>query len=196
MRRLKQGGFTIVELMIATVVFSMVLLVVTSAIVQFGRVYYKGVVQSRTQERARSITEDITKTIQFSRGIPSAEASAPSGYKYRCIGDRRYTYKKDVQQSSMQPVLRVENITGGCSTSPIPGANAKELMGEGMQLLDLIINEDPSGSGLWKVEVKLIYGSNSNMNGSGPNKQCKSIILGGQFCARSEFTTTVSKRLR
>ena len=61
----KNSGFTIIELMIATSVFAVVLVVAASGILAIGMLYYKGVTSSRTQEAARSISNTIANTIQF-----------------------------------------------------------------------------------------------------------------------------------
>ena len=50
-----QSGFTIVELMIATLVFAMVLLVITVGVMSFTRAYYRGINQSNTQRVARAV---------------------------------------------------------------------------------------------------------------------------------------------
>lgn len=62
----KACGFTIVELMISTVVFSLVLLMCLAGIVQVSRAYYKGISHSRTQEAGRLVMEEISRTIQLS----------------------------------------------------------------------------------------------------------------------------------
>src|SRR3990172_9120101 len=60
------GGFTIVELMIATTIFSVILLIVTFGMLQIGRTYYKGITLTKTQNAARSIIDTISQDIQFS----------------------------------------------------------------------------------------------------------------------------------
>ncbi len=63
-------GFTIVELMIATVVFTLVLLMASAAIIEVGKKYYKGITYARTQEVARSVVEEISQSLQFtSQGV-------------------------------------------------------------------------------------------------------------------------------
>lgn len=57
------AGFTIVELMIATVVFSVILILITTGIIQIGKAYYKGIIGSRTQETARKITDEVGRSI-------------------------------------------------------------------------------------------------------------------------------------
>jgi prepilin-type N-terminal cleavage/methylation domain-containing protein len=60
-----QKGFTIIELMISTVIFSLVLLGASSGIVQIGKKYSKGITYSRTQEVARSTVDEIAQSLQF-----------------------------------------------------------------------------------------------------------------------------------
>lgn len=106
-----QNGFTVLELMIATVVFSVLLLLAANLLVQIGRLYYKGVISSRTQETARSITDDIGRTLQFSgenittASQPFQDFPSPNGtgnvriYAF-CIGGVRYSYIIDAQVNS------------------------------------------------------------------------------------------------
>jgi prepilin-type N-terminal cleavage/methylation domain-containing protein len=195
MRKLDRNGFTIIELLIATVVFSVVLLVVTTGIVQFGKIYYKGVIQSRTQERARSIIEDISQNLQFSGSEISGTKGTNGGYY--CVGGRRFTFQFNVQQSATQRVLIADNTS--CSASFTPPSTwtwptGQELAGDKMQLLDLDITKSTGGADLYTITVRLAYGSSSDMTGT--PKTCNAIKLGGQFCAVSELKTTVSRRLK
>ena len=65
--KLRNKGFTIVELLIATAVFSFILLVVTTGIIRLGNMYYKGVISSRTQESIRNIVSETSSAIQFAQ---------------------------------------------------------------------------------------------------------------------------------
>ena len=121
-----QKGFTIVELMFSTTIFSAVLLLCLSALVQIGRMYYKGVTTSQTQEAARAVLDELTQAIQLSAGNIKAPVgiaadgitllAAPVGpvinvagatvadipknaMAYFCIGTTRYTYALDRKQS-------------------------------------------------------------------------------------------------
>lgn len=114
-----QKGFTIVELMFSTAIFSTVLLLCLSALVQIGRMYYKGVTTAQTQEVARGVLDELTQSIQLNAGnvkSPSAldgVSPAPTGpvvavdptdvaknaVGYFCIGTTRYTYALDRKQS-------------------------------------------------------------------------------------------------
>ena len=61
---LDQSGFTLLELMIATTIFSVILLLCTVGLIQIGKTYYKGSAIVRTQNVARDITDNITQAIQ------------------------------------------------------------------------------------------------------------------------------------
>lgn len=187
-------GFTIIELLIATVSFSLILLIITGAIIQFSRVYYKGVVTSKAQEVARVIAEDMARSAQFSPGSPSSAGPA-GGYSARCFGDKRYNFILDRQlMNEVSHVLTVDNELSctafNASTGLPPAASdATEFLGEGMQLLDLTV----SGSDTVTISVTVAYAADADLDI--PNRRCRPIILGGQFCAVSTITTTVTKRL-
>ncbi len=99
MEKIKQSeqGFTIVELMVATVVFSVVLLVLTFGVIQMSRIYDKGITETNTQNVARNIMADISQTIEFSGGQVGQTnvtnvGSAGQTFAF-CIGDRAYYYQ-------------------------------------------------------------------------------------------------------
>lgn len=187
----RSRGFTIIELMIATVVFSIVLLVIMGAIIQFGNIYYKGVIQSRTQERARAITEDLAKHIQFGRTVTTSPSLV-------CAGNQVYTYALKVQRVDNARGLVRES--GACTAYPdmagtVPlAADATEMLGERMQLTRFDVSSVADGR--YTISVRVVYGENADFIGDNPDNACKPITFGGQFCAVAELTTTVTKRLK
>src|SRR5689334_15673116 len=87
-----QSGFTIVELLIATAVFSLVLLVVTAGIIRMGQAYYKGITMSRIQETTRTVSQEVTSSIQLAAGKRRNGSITIPNAKQFCVGDVRYTY--------------------------------------------------------------------------------------------------------
>src|SRR3954468_10979744 len=86
-----QKGFTIIELMIATSVVSVLLLLATVIIIGIGNLYYKGISQSRVQDNVRSIADEISQQLRFSDQLYAVDS--PSGAIHAiCIGKTRYTY--------------------------------------------------------------------------------------------------------
>ena len=195
MKRIRtQAGFTIIELLISTVIFSLVLLVITAAITQFGRIYYKGVVSSQTQSVTRNIMSSIAQDIQFGGGSGSAAVVAGNTTLGQLqIGARCYTYKPNTVVSPAQHGFTY--IDGTCPGVPTQ-VNGTEMLGSNMQLIALSI-QHVGTSNLYTISVRVAYGKNSEIAGgaTGPKTRCNTINLGGQFCYISQLSTTVAKRV-
>lgn len=87
------NGFTIIELLIASSVFSVVLLVALTGFLQIGRVFYKGISDSQTQNVARQIITDISSSLANTSSDDAVSGIKTSGgYRYICIGIVRYTW--------------------------------------------------------------------------------------------------------
>lgn len=207
----RQKGFTIIELLVATMVFSVILLILMAALLQIGRIYYKGVTNSKTQEVARTVIEDVSKVIQFSGGDIAFDVNGGSSPKAVCIGSRRYTYDFNKQVKGDTPPRALIADNSGSGSCLIQTSGGSELMAEGMRLVDFSVTQDGSRTSLYHVKVKVAYGDDDllcspsqsgdcDSNGTSPhlgNKDltCKSSRAGTQFCSTSELSTTVQKRL-
>ncbi|HSX43711.1 MAG TPA: prepilin-type N-terminal cleavage/methylation domain-containing protein [Candidatus Saccharimonadales bacterium] len=100
MIRLESNGFTIVELMIATGILSVILLICATSLIDIGRTYNKGVISTQTQDATRAIMQDASNLVQFGSTIP--KAGAPQSFnslaeQSYCIGTTRYTFGKNAQ---------------------------------------------------------------------------------------------------
>lgn len=202
-------GFTLIELMVATLAFSIVLLIATTTAIHIGRSYYKGLLQSKTQETVRNISEEVTRTIQFANGdlreVTSAQPNDPK--KQFCIGDTRYTYQLNKKvQGTPDPSdygLKIDRIDAG-TTCDGPATNGREFLQTNMRLLEFSVTPDASNK-IFRVIIKVAYGDddllthyddNGNPNGSPANTaNCKSGIAGSNFCATSLLDNSVKRRL-
>lgn len=198
MKRTKQNqhGFTIVELMIATLIFSVVLLVVTIGIIQISRVYYKGITEANTQNVTRSVADTISQAIQFNGGVVTNTSGNATGVF--CVGSQQFSYRlgvklQDAAVSGSNYAL-LQSTTPGCSSSsPVPATGFKELLGPNMRLSNLAVEQ--TGNNLYKITVKVVYGDDDLLNNPGStNPTCKT-GAGSQFCSISDLTTTVVKRV-
>ncbi len=229
--RQTQQGFTIIELMIATLVFTTILIVVTASVLRFTKQYYKGVIASQTQNTARAIMDDVVRSIQFNKGNVSIltkndPTASPGIYGY-CIGDsKRYSFllNRQVEPANSAPNHQarfglVSDTTSGCSTGtlarntetlPSLPAGGRELLGQHMRLnkFSITFTDD-----IYTINVKVIYGddallcspsqaSECSPNGVASNASLETkqdltcrAMSGSQFCAVSELTTTVKKRV-
>lgn len=202
MKPLRNKGFTIIELLIATVAFSVILLIITGAIIQFSKIYYKGVVESKTQETARAIVADVSQAIQFGKvnAIAPPATTSPVGGQFICVGPRTYTYVYGVPLTgNIHGLVGQDGCTSanpGMTTAALSGTNPNELLGNNMQLINFSVTGPVND--LYTVTVKIGYGKCSDMTltCANPARQCKAITLGGQFCSVSELQATVARRLK
>lgn len=234
-QRVGQGGFTIVELLIATVVFASVLILITVGVLSFTRAYFKGVNQSATQNTARLVIENVTQAIQFSGSeifSPVSHSTTPAGPTFDftnpwsvgfCVGNQLYSYvlgwqlvdgTPDAGMHQSNHVL-MQSSPGNCGGLPANDVRAAspvgtELLSPHMRLAKLSVDptSDPT---VWRIAVRVVYGDddvlcspsvggdctddNTSTSLSNGDLDCKQVRSGTQFCAVSELSTIVKRRI-
>ena len=219
MKKIEIQGFTIVELMIATAIFSTILLICTTAMIQVGRYYYKGVNSARTQESARNIIEQISLPVQLSGYEPYPIPFNTNNYNgldvYAfCIGNDRYNFAIDVQvtdglpdstynpaRQSPHALWKDKTTDPSCPTADLTlnkpssdAATGKELLNSGMRIKALSVAPVVGNPSLWSVDVSLLYGDSDLIDPATGN--CISSSIGGSFCGVSDLHTTVYRRVQ
>lgn len=196
-KKYTETGFTLVELLIASSVFSVILLLLTFGMLQIGKVYYKGSTSSRTQAVARNISDEISQSIQFAGGAVTPLSVSVSGDTTTfCIGDKGYWFKLDKKLKDEPHVFVVDSSQCAVSfvgTPPQLKKSQRELMVQNTRLTKLVVNYDTVRKG-YDVIVRVAAGDNDMFEGDNANNNCKG-GAGGQFCAVSELYTFVQKRL-
>jgi len=245
----REDGFTIIELMLSTVVFSIVLLMCMAGILQITRLYYRGVTQSSTQEVARTITNEISEAVQFSNSKiyvpkaddgtdvnpfgpeidssavdPDADAGVYADVGFICIGGKRYTFamdrqlrfdNPDAELSQKSTGLWVDQPIDGCANAAVArpldldnrteveATNGSELLNENMRLTQFEISPVDTVGGsvndnVWNIKVAVAYGDNDllELSEDGDRRRCKPSGPGVEFCATSEISTTVRRRVQ
>lgn len=205
-----QKGFTIVELLIASAVFSFVILGASVAIIQMSRLYYKGIIVSNTQTTAKDLLESITRAIQYeSAGVSPGptfnstknDGSTPITGGILCVGDNRYTYALGVKQGSEPTSINhvMWKDKGVCSVASAvdltnPGPGGIDMLSGNMRIANLEVNNIKSGgtdTNLYEVNLTIIYGDDDLINGT----DCKGNIAGSQWCSAVNYKTMVFKRI-
>lgn len=212
----RQNGFTIVELMIATSIFAVILLVISFGALSVGKNYYKGITSSRAQEASRSIMDSITKPMELSGAV--FEPNTAGGFKAYCIGTVRFTFSVNKQVSDSPSGANQQrhalwqdrpNTTSPCSpvdlteTNPstqsaaaVQGTQGKELVPKGMRLTEFEVNS--VSDRYYNVRVGIIAGDDEIIDMSNPDPaefKCQDSTKGGQFCASAPLATTVYRRV-
>lgn len=212
-----QAGFTIVELMIATLVFSLVLLVITYGVVHFTTAYYRGINNSATQTAAQNAIDSVTQSIQFSSGGTTTADST-----HFCAGGKVFLYNLGKEfggtPTATDRGLYEMPSTASC-TDPGTPSGGTELLGKNMRLSDVsLTNSNPTDPTIpWKVALRIAYGDsdllcspalNGNQGGctsgsssfaanatfAADDMTCKSQI-GSQFCSVSVLNSVAQQRI-
>jgi prepilin-type N-terminal cleavage/methylation domain-containing protein len=176
-KRLNQQGFTIVELLVATAVFSTILVLVTIMMTSIGNLYQKGINQARVQDAVRTITGDVSQHLELSSGNRLDNASngtaTPGTF---CIGNTRYTYVIGKKLNSINDSTNSTHVlwrddpgtTASCpavnldvaqphSPSPQPGTDGVELMPPNTRLIKFEILGPNSP---FAFSIGIAYGDN------------------------------------
>lgn len=219
----RHSGFTIVELMIATAVLSIVLLMATVVMTNIGRLYYKGINQSRVQGAARSVSDEVAQKLQLNSTAvqhydpsvvpPPVPVNLDLNMKAYCIDSTRYSYvegvkigtKKESTGPVYQHVLWRDVITPGSECRPLdlksdnPGGDeGQELISPSSRLTEFSIVGPTAGGAIaspYSVVVGVAYGDDDLLSDRmSKNPTCMSGI-GGQFCATARLSTHVVQRV-
>ena len=189
MIRKNKQGFTILELLIATTVFSVVLLIVSAGIIYIGKVYYRTVTQNKAQEATRSIVEQVAQSIQFTGGDVVLTASGV------CVGNTMYQPFSKTVTADTPGLLRGAH-DGFCSSIIDP--NPSELIPDGMFLHNFQVTEIGT-SDVFTVQVHVVaLPKDEPIAAERLFHLGDGVCKGGQgseYCASSRLETTVKKRL-
>jgi prepilin-type N-terminal cleavage/methylation domain-containing protein len=210
--QLKERGFTIIELLIAITVFSVVLVMATTIMISIGNLFDKGVNQARTQDDARTILDDIAQHLQLGITIlnPAAPVSQGGHSVYvLCADNTRYTYAPGVQIGStpgttLPHVLWRDTLVSGSSCLPATLTNASnpsgptatggaELMAPASRLSYFKLSSTVSP---YTLDVGVTYGDPTlSPPAVGLNITCQGgSSSANRFCATSHLSTTVAER--
>ena len=219
----KNDGFTIIELMMASILFSVVLLILTYGVIHITDIYYRGVAVTTTQNTARNIVADISQTIEFGGGpVSTADvvgttdlgASWAGVTQAFCIGNRAYYYQLGDEMVSSDPgidqgldALVVLDNDSACPnlTTPYDLASGyipnggQEMLQPDMRLSKLIVIRDPNIPNLYDIDIQVSYGSDDSLyNPTSYNGDKSVTCIGGisnRFCDTAELKTSVAMRV-
>jgi prepilin-type N-terminal cleavage/methylation domain-containing protein len=210
----EESGFTIVELLIATTVFSVVLLIMTFGIIQVTNTFFKGDNNASTQRVATNVLNTLSQAVQFNGG------TVAKGANTLCIGGQQFSYWLGYQLEStadpaqdQQTNALVEN-SGGCTGTA--STTGRELLTDNMRLSNLTVTclstqalcaSTTTGGALYQVDVRIVYGDYDLLYS--PSQPHLSLLQGAiqsdaacngreggeQFCAVSDISTVVSERI-
>ncbi len=175
-----QDGFTIIELMIATAVFSIMLVLTTTTIIGISQTYIKGSVEGQTQQTSRAVLSDISQAIEFN---DSSDITATTHYSgdvyYFCTGSDVYVYQLD---KYLSPTLTGSEYStwalvrfpySSCTVplnsqnqpDPLGQTGAEELLTTNERLGELYISSPTiNDETVYTINLEVGYGENVLLN--------------------------------
>jgi len=211
--------------MIATLVFSVILLVISMAVIRFTHDYFRGVNTSTTQNIARNSIDMITQAIQFSSAEPTPVTlgGGYGGAQSYCVGGNQQFvyYLGDQVDSTHHGLLHIQSAP--CTSTPVL-TDGVELLQPHMHLAVFDINAADATNATWDVDIKIVYADNdtgitnsllcepsitigscndgsftANLSTATPSNELRDLHckaeVGSEFCSVVELTTTVDRRL-
>ncbi len=213
MKKLKnnQKAFTIIELLIASTVFSMIILGACVAIIQMSRLYYKGIILSRTQTAGRNLTEAIAREIQFQGGTVGQTTSTPLPPDPKTsiisIGDTRYKFAINQQQGKdiTHAIVKYNYVPTDpdgpdLDNTALGSSTYRDILGNNMRVLDIRVSEISGGgvstAGLYSIQVVIAYGESDLLDipADLADTTCKGNLAGSQWCSVVRYNTMVYQR--
>lgn len=184
----RQAGFTIIELMFATLAFSTILIVITAGILSFTHAYYRGVNSSTVQDTARNIAGTISQAIEFS-GTNIGPTEVDGALQYFCAGDQVFTYSLGAAYTGIpsgdpgpldsNPGLYVMTTgDGGCppSAPDVSSGGGQELLPPNVRVTQL--NVQPASiagaTNVYTITLSLALGTNDLLCTSSVSGSCTS----------------------
>ncbi len=180
-QKIKKNGFTIVELMIATAVFSLALLVLAVSLLTINHQYFKGISQGNVQTAASNILNNVTSAVEFSNGSYIGKYNSSNYQGYFCVGHTEFLYQlyKIDNNLAVNPLTEINNCIGltsnllkACSVS---NCQYSGLLGSNMQLLNFQITSIDSSLHLFKINLDIAFSSKDQLfcslsNSTGTNQ--------------------------
>lgn len=185
--RIKQRGFTLVELLLAMAFFSFILLFVTTGFIIINRSYNKGITSKMVQDEARSTLEFLTREI---RTTPAGSITTTTGCL--SVGANSYYWTERVDDTNTASPFRLLYQPGvNCSDMKSVDLSTDLLNDRvGVQYLDI----SPTGTGS-SLSLTLILSTVSTDLIDGVNSAAKCFVeSGSQYCDVVEVSTVVSPR--
>lgn len=201
MARKYQAGFTVVELMIAISVFAVVILLASIAIIQVGRMYQQGSTKTKLLEASRELHQDFAENIKYGADVSDGVSTLNSNSNVNvwCAGTVRYSWVLANPDGSnldganaARGSFTKDTVAGPseCESKAIDATASKPLPASAY-----VTDFSVGGTGPYVLTTRFAVGDNDLFEDNFVTNSCRSISLGGSYCAVVPFSSTVVKRI-
>jgi prepilin-type N-terminal cleavage/methylation domain-containing protein len=197
-----QQGFTLIELMIALAFVAFILIFSTTAVIQVMQTYNKGLAIKNINQAGRTTMEDMTRYLRTADpGV--VDVSLVSSQRRACFGGISYVWNLSNTPANLAnkfsgstdtlTFVRVEDeskamckATSGAYPD-VPKAQATDILQSNVWVMSVAMTAPGVGAPLMDLTLNLAVANDPAISSG----QCAQGGTTGQFCATSNFTTTV-----
>jgi prepilin-type N-terminal cleavage/methylation domain-containing protein len=197
-----QQGFTLIELMIALAFVAFILIFSTTAVIQVMQTYNKGLAIKQINQAGRTTMEDMSRYLRTADpGV--VDVSLVSSQRRACFGGVSYVWNlsntpgnlanKYDDDSSLTFARVADDSKAMCTQiSPnvypeVPKAQATDILQSNVWVMSVSMSAPSVDAPLMDLTVNLAVANDPAISSG----QCTQGGTVGQFCATSNFTTTV-----
>lgn len=196
----KQAGFTLIELMIALAFVGFIIVFATTAVIQVMQTYNKGLAVKQINQAGRTTMEDMSRAIQAAD--PGAVVTAAIGANRVCLGGVSYVWNlystpassaNKYDDGTSITLTRVNDSANAMCTSSagtypaVPKVDATDILSSNVWVMAISVTQPAVGAPLTDISLKLAVANDPAITGGNCTKGGST----GQFCATSDFSTTV-----
>lgn len=209
MKKLSTKGFTIIEVLIASLVFTTLLLLCMEGITRIAKVYIKSSSTTRASEFANAFIGDIAQQVKYGATIQPTAGTNPI---YFCVADSAYKItinKKETEApTGINPIIKISypGCANGYATADY--SSGQNLAPVDVRILKFSVTSSGGTNPIWTINMRVAIGDKDllvdnnlppkDLNDASANlstAKCKG-RAGGEFCAVIETTTSASRRMR
>lgn len=199
-RATNQRGFTLIELMIALAFVAFILIFATTAVIQVMQTYNKGLAIKQINQAGRTTLEDVTRYLRTAD--PGAVVTTAMGSNRLCLGGVSYVWNlyntpsgsaNKYSDGTPLTFTRVSDAASAmCNNASgsypaVPKTSATDILGSNVWVMAVTMNAPSVSVPLADISIKLAVANDPAISGG----NCAKGGTLGQFCATSNFSTTV-----
>lgn len=200
-RHVNARGFTLIELMIALAFVAFILIFATTAVIQVMQTYNKGLAVKQINQAGRTTIEDMSRFLRIAD--PGAvKTNALASDRRVCFGSVSYVWNlyntpaastNKYDDGSPLTLTRVNDaanamcaIVAGAYPA-VPKSQATDILASNIWVMSLTVSQPTVAAPLVDLSLKLAVAGDPTITAG----QCAQGGVTGQFCATSDFSTTV-----
>lgn len=198
----KQQGFTLVELMMALAFTAFILIFATTAVIQVMQTYNKGVAVKQINQAGRSTLEEMARYLRMADpGVVNVGVSDTQ--RRACFGGVSYVWNlwntpngsaNKYDDNTDLTFARVNDASSAMCTPSgtgnypaVPKAQSTDVLRSNVWVMSVNFTAPTVDAPLMDLGVNLAVANDPSISGG----QCSTGGTEGQFCATSNFSTTV-----